>query len=463
MNRDFLKAQPLFAGLSGPDLDWLAEQAQSVTINAGEYLILEGGPGDSAYIVIEGEFEIIKKSDQREIVIAVREPGAVIGEMALIDNTPRVASVRAVSKGSLLRISDKVFIQLLEKSATAVMAILRTVSGRLRQNDAMLRQSEKMAALGTLSAGLAHELNNPASAARRSADLLRAKLNDWQQLNSELDQLKLDEAQRNRLSTLRMDMSEVHEKKSIDDPLSQSDLESDIQNWLVERGVESAWEISPELASAGFTATSLSDLCETYTPNQLNIVVKWLASGYTVHALIDEVRMSTERISDIVKSVKEYSYLDQAPLQEVDVHDGLNNTLVILRHKLKDGIQISKEYDSSLPRIEAYGSELNQVWTNILDNAIDALNGKGVINIRTFSIDSFIYVEIKDNGPGIPEEIQKRIFEPFFTTKPPGVGTGLGLHISYSIIHKHYGEIRVTSKPGETCFQVKLPKSLPKN
>jgi len=210
MNRDFLKAQPLFAGLSGPDLDWLAEQVQAISISAGEFLILEGEPGDSAYIVVKGEFEIVKKSDQREIVIAVREPGAVIGEMALIDNTPRVASVRAVTNGNLLKISDTVFIRLLEKSATAVMAILRTVSGRLRQNEAMLRQSEKMAALGTLSAGLAHELNNPASAARRSADQLRAKLNDWQQLNSELDQIKFDEIQRGKLSTLRMKMGDRH-------------------------------------------------------------------------------------------------------------------------------------------------------------------------------------------------------------------------------------------------------------
>ncbi|OGO21321.1 MAG: hypothetical protein A2Y54_04555 [Chloroflexi bacterium RBG_16_51_16] len=463
MNRDFLKAQPLFAGLSGPDLDWLAEQVQAISISAGEFLILEGEPGDSAYIVVKGEFEIVKKSDQREIVIAVREPGAVIGEMALIDNTPRVASVRAVTNGNLLKISDTVFIRLLEKSATAVMAILRTVSGRLRQNEAMLRQSEKMAALGTLSAGLAHELNNPASAARRSADQLRAKLNNWQQLNSELDQIKFDEIQRGKLSTLRMKMGDRHEKKALRDPFAQSELENEIQSWLADRGVQSAWEISSELASAGFDTTSLSDLCETYTPKQLNIVVNWLAVGFTVHALIDEVRLSTERISEIVKSVKEYSYLDQAPLQEVDVHEGLNNTLVILRHKLKEGIQISKQYESTLPRIEAYGSELNQVWTNILDNAIDALPGKGVITIRTYSKDSHIYVEISDNGPGIPVEIQKRIFEPFFTTKPPGVGTGLGLHISYSIIHKHYGEIRVMSHPGETCFQVKLPISLPRN
>jgi len=462
MNRDFLKSQALFSGLAEPDLDWLAGQVQPVSIRSGETLLAEGEPGDAAYIVMEGEFEIVKKSDQRDIVIAVREPGAVIGEMALIDDTPRNATVRAVKDGRLLKISDRTFFQLLENSASAVLAILRTVSGRLRQNEAMLRQSEKMAALGTLSAGLAHELNNPAAAARRSAAQLKETLNEWQQLNSDLDQLTLDESQRQKLVKLRGEMVVSGRKETSFDPLLQSELESGVQTWLEERGVQSAWEISPILVTAGFNTGSLQELCQAYTPRQLNVVTKWLAVGYTVHALIDEVAMSAQRISEIVKSVKEYSYLDQAPLQQVDIHESLENTLVILRHKTGDGIQIRKEFAPDLPNIEAYGSDLNQVWTNILDNALDALNGKGEIVLRTYTKKPFVYVEIQDDGQGIPLEIQKRIFEPFFTTKPPGVGTGLGLHISYTIIHKHYGEIRVTSRPGETCFQVKLPIQLPR-
>lgn len=462
MNKDFLSSQPLFSGLSEQDLNWLADQVQPVEIKSGELLIEEGDPGDSAYIVMEGEFEIIKKSDQREIVIGLREPGAVIGEMALIDNTPRNASVRAVKDSRLLKISDKVFFQLLQNSATAVLAILRTVSGRLRQNEAMLRQSEKMAALGTLSAGLAHELNNPAAAARRSADQLRLKLNDWQQLNSELDRLALSEPQRSKLIQLRREMSAEAKGKNQPNPIKQSMLENDVQAWLKEHAVQEAWEISTDLVSAGFDTTNLRKLCEAYTSNQISVVVKWLAAGYSVHGLIDEVRMSTERISEIVKSVKEYSYLDQAPLQEVDIHESLENTLVILRHKTKEGVKIIRQFAANLPRIEAYGSELNQVWTNILDNALDALEGTGEITLRTYAKPPFVFIEIQDNGPGIPTNIQKRIFEPFFTTKPPGVGTGLGLNISYTIIHKHYGEIRVTSKPGETCFQVKLPIQLPR-
>ncbi len=173
------------------------------------------------------------------------------------------------------------------------------------------------------------------------------------------------------------------------------------------------------------------------------------------------MNIGTQRISEIVKSVKAYSYLDQSPVQDVDVREGLENTLIILRHKMKDGIKIVRDYSADLPHIEAYGSELNQVWTNIMDNAIDAMQGQGELTLRTYTKDGKVVVEIQDNGPGIPIEIQQRIFEPFFTTKPPGQGTGLGLHIAYTIVNNHYGQIRVNSEPGTTCFQVTLPLQLP--
>jgi signal transduction histidine kinase len=460
MNKEFLRKLPIFEGLSEHDLQWLYEQAQPVSIQPGETLMEEGAPGDSAYIVVDGALEIVKKSDQQDIVIAVRDEGAVIGEMALIDNAPRMASVRAVTEGHLLKISDEVFQQLLKTSTTAVIAILRTVSARLRQNEAMLRQSEKMAALGTLSAGLAHELNNPAAAARRAAELLRSTLVEWQQLNSELDKLDLAAPQRQKLISLRNGLADPRADGQPLDPLALSDRESEIQGWLEDNGVEDAWELAPTLAAAGWDKDSLMVLCAAYSPQELRVVVRWLAAGIAVFSLVADVHMSSEQISEIVKSVKTYSYLDQAPIQEVDIHAGLDNTLVILRHKTKEGIKINREYSPDLPRVEGYGSELNQVWTNILDNAIDALNGQGEITIRTYARDEHVIVEIQDNGPGIPPEIQQRIFEPFFTTKAPGVGTGLGLHISYTIIHKHFGQISVTSQPGETCFQVKLPLQL---
>jgi signal transduction histidine kinase len=461
MNKDFLRKLPIFEGLSEHDLEWLYQQAVPVSIKTGETLIREGDPGDSAYIVVDGEFEIMKKSDQQDIVIAVRDEGAVIGEMALIDNAPRMATVRAVSDGSLLKISDEVFFQLISNSTTAVLSVLRTVSARLRQNEAMLRQSEKMAALGTLAAGLAHELNNPAAAARRATEQLRATLTTWQQLNSELDKLDLEPPQREKLISLRNGMAEGQNAAEVLDPLALGDRESEVQSWLEDSGVDEAWELAPTLAAAGWDSGRLGVLCAAYSPRELQVVVRWLATGFTLYSLIADVHMSAERISEIVKSVKVYSYLDQAPVQEVDIHESLDNTLVILRHKTKEGIKIIRQYAPDLPRIEGYGSELNQVWTNILDNAIDALDGKGEITLRTYGKDGHVYVEIQDNGPGIPPEIQQRIFEPFYTTKAPGVGTGLGLHISYTIIHKHHGQISVTSQPGETCFQVKLPVQLP--
>jgi signal transduction histidine kinase len=215
------------------------------------------------------------------------------------------------------------------------------------------------------------------------------------------------------------------------------------------------------LVSLGWGTEQLDELAAEFSPEQLRVVVPWLANGSSAYTLLDEVQSSAERISEIVKAVKTYSYLDQAPIQQVDIHDSLQNTLVILKHKLKTGVDVTRDYAPDLPRIEAYGSELNQVWTNLIDNAIDAMQGKGEITIRTYARSDSVIVQISDNGPGIPPDIQQRIFEPFFTTKGPGTGTGLGLHIVYNIVvDKHHGQITLTSKPGETCFQVTLPVKL---
>jgi signal transduction histidine kinase len=246
------------------------------------------------------------------------------------------------------------------------------------------------------------------------------------------------------------------------DPLARSDRESDMQAWLEGIGIDEGWELAPALVASGWELESLRKLAPAFDPETLVLVVRWLAAGCAVYSLLNETHMGAERISEIVKSVKAYSYLDQAPIQEVDVHEGLENTLVILRHKTKEGIHITRDYAPDLPHIEAYGSELNQVWTNIIDNAVDAMNGQGELTLRTRANDGKVTVEIEDTGPGIPKEIQQRIFEPFFTTKPPGQGTGLGLHISYTIVNKHYGQLRVESQPGRTAFQVTLPLQLPR-
>jgi signal transduction histidine kinase len=461
MIKDFLRRSELFAGLPDADLEWLYSQAESFSLAEGEVLIEEGTPGDAAFIVLEGELEVKKKSDTQDILIGMREPGEVIGEMALLDQAPRMATVRAVRPTRLLKIRGDAFHQLISQKPSAALAILHTVSARLRQNEALLRQSEKMAALGTLSAGLAHELNNPAAAVRRSVAQLRSMLSRWTKAAIALDHCTLSAKQIRTIDKLK-DSIEAQLNPELNlDSLAQSDREAALQTWLESIGVTEAWELTSTLVSSGWDIGSLKKLEADFDPETLTLVVNWLAAGSAVYTLLNETHMGVERISEIIKSVKAYSFLDQAPVQDIDVHDGLENTIVILRHKIKEGIKISRNYAPNLPHIEAHGSELNQVWTNIIDNAIDAMNGKGELTLRTSSKDNSIVVEIEDDGCGVPLEIQDRIFEPFYTTKPPGSGTGLGLHIAYTIIKNHYGQIRVTSQPGRTLFQITLPIQLP--
>jgi signal transduction histidine kinase len=468
MSTAFLAQLPLFAGLSADDLDRLYDMAETVTLKRGESVMEEGSEGDALYVALSGSFEVWKRSGEREVIINRCGPGEIFGEMSLLENTPRMATVRAVTDSTLLRISQGAFEQLLMRSPQAAQAVLRTVTTRLRNTETLLRQSEKMAALGTLSAGLAHELNNPAAAVKRSAGQLREVIARWQHAAAHLSASRLDAGQIERVNALRSDLPQRAAVEQEMDALARSDAEYAVQTFLEDRGVEEAWELGPTLVEMGFSESELGELVRGLDETQTAALLEWLGIGSAVYALLDEVHQGAERISEIVKAVKQYSYLDQAPVQLVNLHEGLDNTLVILKHKLKQGVTVRREYDRSIPRVEAYASELNQVWTNLIDNAVDAMDGKGEIVIRTRGpkalegLDQRVQVEISDNGPGIPPEVQPRIFDAFFTTKEPGVGTGLGLHISYNIIvQKHYGDISVRSKPGETTFIVTLPTTLP--
>lgn len=458
METDFLRRLPLFAGLSDADLEKLVDMADRIELPAGAVLMEEGTAGDALYLALDGEFEVTKRSGNSDVVISRRGGGEILGEISLLDNSPRSATVRATKPTRLLKISRESFLQLLQSSPSATLAIIHTITSRLRTTESMVRQNEKMAALGTLSAGLAHELNNPAAAARRSADQLRETIAEWLRLASARDELHLNDTQLHAIGDLRDEIFRRVAAPAQLDAITRSDRESRVQEWLEGRGVEDAWEAAPTLVNFNWTVEDFERLCVIFPDQAFPILAKWIAAGCMVYSLLDEVRLSAERISEIVKAVKEYSYLDQAPIQEVDIHKGLENTLVILRHKLKQGVKVNREYAPDLPHIEGYGSELNQAWTNIVDNAIDAMHEQGAITLRTRREGEDVVVEICDTGPGIPAPIQQRIFEPFFTTKPPGEGTGLGLHITYNIIvNKHFGSIRVDSQPGNTCFVVTLP------
>ena len=458
MNLQDLRKSPLFEGLSDEELRQLMDMAEPVTLRAGEILIKQGELGDSAYVVISGDFEVQKQTGQSLIKIDVRNPGDVVGEMALLSRGPRNATLIAKTDGEVLRIPQEAFETLISSSTTAAMAVLHWVITRLTQNESLLHQQEKMAALGTMSAGLAHELNNPAAAAQRSASQLREIQSKWLDLTHQIERAAFDENQMDWLDDFTQESTRRFEAPLKLDTLEKIDLVDQLQSWLEASGVDSAWELAPAMVNFGWDSESLERLKTSLSPSLFSLSIQWLGAGCLMMGLLSEVLQTTERISQIVHAVKSYTYLDQAPLLEVDVHEGLENTLIILQHKLKKGVTVKREYAPNLPHIQAYASELNQVWTNIIDNAVDAMNGKGEIKIKTYEEDNRVVVEISDNGPGIPEEIQTRIFEPFFTTKAPGHGTGLGLHISHDIIaNHHHGQLMVESKPGQTKFRAVLP------
>jgi signal transduction histidine kinase len=468
MDLQDLRKSPLFQGLSDQELNQLMDMAEPLSLRAGEILIKQGELGDSAYVVMSGDFEVQKQSGQSLIKIDVRNPGDVVGEMALLSRAPRNATLIAKTDGEVLRIPQEAFEKLLSSSTTAAMAVLHWVMARLTQNESLLHQQEKMAALGTMSAGLAHELNNPSAAAQRSASQLKETQSKWLDLTHQIERAAFQENKRSSpvdqtdwLDDFTQEASRRFESPLKLDALERIDLVDQLQTWLEASGVESAWELAPAMVNFGWESESLQKLKNNLSASLFSLSIQWLGTGCLMMELLSEVLQTTERISQIVRAVKSYTYLDQAPLLEVDVHEGLENTLVIMQHKLKKGVTIKRDYSPNLPRIEAYASELNQVWTNIIDNAIDAMNGKGEIKIKTYEEDNRVIIEITDNGPGIPEEIRTRIFEPFFTTKAPGQGTGLGLHISHDIIaNRHHGQLLVESKPGETKFKVILPKQI---
>lgn len=455
---DSLPPPSLFPKLSDEQLQQLRECGSEIQLDPGEVLFAEGDPTYDFYVVLEGEIKVTKQVGEEEIVIVVHERGEFTGELSMLTGGPSLVSACAVSASRVMRFEANDFKDLVTTCTPMRDILIPAMAQRSKDLEAQMRQQEKLAALGKLSAGLAHELNNPAAAGRRAAQQLLMVLQSMPSRTLSLQDQEFSDLGRLLLTELQQEAITHSTTAPPLEPLTQSDREDTLTDWLEQHEIADAWQLAPTLVSAGIDEERLMPLADQMSNEALGSALTWLEATLTMNALVNEVEQSTARISQLVKAVKAYSYMDQASLQEIDLHEGLENTLTILGHKLKRGVTVTRKYDQSLPRICVHGSELNQVWTNLIDNAIDAMNGLGKLEIRTQREHDDVLVEIADNGPGIPPGIGSRIWEPFFTTKGVGDGTGLGLDIARRIVVKrHKGNIRFFSEPGNTCFQVRLP------
>ena len=449
-----VRATPLFSELDNIQLGCI-EPGEIISLPKGTVLISEGERSPFFFVVLEGEVRLSRTYDRQTVLMGVIKPGEYTGEITLLLDIAWMATARVGKPAKLFRLGQEDFWHMIATCRSVARKIFYSAANKMRNLEGYSLQREKLASLGTMAAGLAHELNNPAAAARRAAAHLQETTDKIQTLLCQLTRT-LDHDHMRHLVTASQDALELAKQAPALDHLERSDRADAIAIWLDTHGVAAAWEIAPVFVNANVDIAWLEEFTGKLPPANHAEALGWLEARLNLKSLISQVEQSAGRISELVQAVKSYSYMDQSPMQEVDIHDGLESTLTMLGHKLKN-VTLIRAYDRSAPRIMAYGSELNQVWTNLIDNAIHAVNGTGKICIGTCVEDNQLVVEIVDNGPGIPQEVQPHLFEPFFTTKPVGTGTGLGLIISNRIVaDRHGGEIEFESKPGETRFKVRL-------
>jgi signal transduction histidine kinase len=450
-----IRQAPLFAGLKDDQLDCIP-RGEVIQVPAGTILVAQDEPAEFFFVNLEGEIRISRNYDNQEVLLGVNRPGMFMGEIPLLLSSPWHAIVRVSKPARLFRLNQENFWHMISTCPSVAREVFRTAANRLRNLEGYSQQREKLVSLGTMSAGLAHELNNPAAAASRAAAQLDQTIEGVQAMFCKLTKV-LKPAEWEHLLAAEREAMNGLEKASPPDSLVRSDREEALTRWLDANGVAEGWRLSPNFVGAGLDAAWLSALTSKLASDCHATVLNWLEARLNVKLLLKLVDQSTRRVAELVKAVKSYTYMDQSSMQELDVHEGLESTLTMLGHKLKN-VTVVRAYDRSAPRILAHGGELNQVWTNLIDNAIDAVKGSGKICVGTFVEGNQLVVEIVDDGGGIPPEIQPRIFEPFFTTKSVGSGTGLGLIISNRIVaDRHGGEIEFESRPGETRFKVRLP------
>jgi signal transduction histidine kinase len=448
-----VRSAPLFSGLDDHQLGCI-EPGEVIEVPAGSVLVSEGEKLPFFFVVLEGEVRLSRTYDRQSILLGVMRAGNFTGETTLLLDSPWLSTARIGKAARLFRLKEENFWTMMSACPSVARTVFRTAINKMRNLEGYSLQREKLLSLGTMAAGLAHELNNPAAAAQRAAAHLQHTTDKVQSLlchlTRTLDHAHVEELVGAANHALKRPAPTL-------DHLERSDRAETIASWLEARNIANAWEVAPTFVTSGLDLARLEEIAAKFPADSLAEVFGWLEARLNLKSLLQQVEQSSGRVAELVKAVRSYSYMDQSPMQEIDIHEGIESTLTMLNHKLKN-VTVVRAFDRSIPRIMAYGSELNQVWTNLIDNAIHAVNGAGKICVGTALEDNQIVVEIVDNGSGIPAAVQPHLFEPFFTTKPVGTGTGLGLVISNRIVgDRHGGEIEFESKPGETRFKVRLP------